>query len=54
MTAMATTILMPKRERETGDTKRVNQTCTEVVLLGVRATELGTRRSSHPRGAKSG
>ena len=26
--------------RETGDPKRVNQTCTEVVLRGVRATDL--------------
>ena len=50
---MATTILMPKRERGTGDPKRVNQTCTEVVLLGS-----GQRGHSNPgskiRGAKSG
>ena len=39
MTAMAMTILMQKRERDTGDTKRVNQTCTEVVLRGVQATD---------------
>ena len=26
--------------RETGDPKRVNQTCTEVVLRGVQATDL--------------
>ena len=34
MTAMATTILKPKRERRTSDPKRVNQTCIEVVLPG--------------------
>ena len=59
MTVMATTILMPKRERETGGHKSVNQTCTEVVLLVVRATdlELGealTHGRQNPERAKSG
>ena len=40
VTAMATTILMLKGVRWTGVSKRVNQTCTEVVLPEVRATDL--------------
>ena len=40
MTTMTMTILMPKRERKTDDPKRVNQTCTEVVLPGVWTTDL--------------
>ena len=47
---MATTILMPKRERETGDLKKVNQTCTGVVLLLVRATDLELGRPLTHRG----
>ena len=49
MVRIATTISMPKRERERGDPKRVNQTCTEVVLRGP-GNGFGTRRSTHPRG----
>ena len=40
MTAMATTILMSKRERGTSDPKKVNQPCTELVLPGIRAKDL--------------
>ena len=62
-TTMTTTILMSKPERVTGEPKRVDQTCTEVVHPGFRATDLGfgkplTHGGQNPgsksTGAKSG
>ena len=40
-------------DRGTGDPKRVNQTCTEVVLRGL-GNGLGTRPRGHPREANPG
>ena len=54
MTAMATTILMPKLERETGDPRKgepnVHRSCSP------RGPGNGfrTRKTTHPRGATSG
>ena len=53
MTAMATTILMAKRERGTGDPKRANQTCTEVVPRGL-GNGFWIQKTIHPQGAKFG
>ena len=58
MTAMAVTILVPKRDRETGDPKRVNQTCTEVYPRGsgqrIWNSEKHSPTGGKMRGAKSG